>query len=48
VEYELTALGLSLLSLMEHLVQWIGGNWASIKEARERFDNTCQVALKSR
>ncbi len=38
VEYELTALGLSLLDPMEHLVGWIGHNWRSIKAARERFD----------
>jgi len=38
VEYELTALGLSLLAPMQHLVQWIGGNWDSIKKAREHFD----------
>ena len=38
VEYELTALGLSLLEPMEQLVQWIGSNWNSIKRARERFD----------
>jgi DNA-binding HxlR family transcriptional regulator len=43
VEYELTSLGLSLLSPMEHLVQWIGVNWAPIKEARERFDNAARV-----
>jgi DNA-binding HxlR family transcriptional regulator len=38
VEYELTALGLSLLAPMQHLVQWIGGNWDSIKKARDSFD----------
>ncbi len=38
VEYELTDLGLSLLEPMQHLVQWIGGNWDSIKQARDRFD----------
>jgi DNA-binding HxlR family transcriptional regulator len=38
VEYELTHLGLSLLKPMEHLVQWIGGNWPAIKEARAHFD----------
>jgi DNA-binding HxlR family transcriptional regulator len=38
VEYELTALGLSLLEPMQHLVQWIGSNWDSIKKARDRFD----------
>jgi DNA-binding HxlR family transcriptional regulator len=38
VEYELTSQGLSLLKPMEHLVQWIGSNWPSIKEARARYD----------
>ncbi len=38
VEYELTGLGLSLLEPMEHLVQWIGSNWDSIKKARDSFD----------
>ncbi len=38
VEYELTGLGLSLLEPMQQLVQWIGGNWNSIKKARESFD----------
>ena len=38
VEYELTSLGLSLLGPMEQLVQWIGSNWNSIKEARASFD----------
>ena len=42
VEYELTSLGLSLLKPMEHLVQWIGSNWTSIKEARTRFDERQQ------
>jgi len=38
VEYELTALGLSLLQPMRNLVLWIGSNWESIKKAREGFD----------
>jgi DNA-binding HxlR family transcriptional regulator len=38
VEYELTGQGLSLLEPMQQLVQWIGGNWNSIKKARESFD----------
>jgi DNA-binding HxlR family transcriptional regulator len=38
VEYELTALGLTLLRPMQELVDWIGNNWTSIKKARERFD----------
>ena len=38
VEYELTALGLTLLGPMQQLVDWIGINWSSIKRAREHFD----------
>jgi DNA-binding HxlR family transcriptional regulator len=38
VEYELTALGLTLLEPMELLVNWIGNNWNVIKKAREDFD----------
>lgn len=38
VEYELTALGLTLLTPMQALVDWIGNNWDSIKKAREQFD----------
>jgi DNA-binding HxlR family transcriptional regulator len=38
VEYELTSLGKSLLEPMELLVDWIGGNWNSITEARVAFD----------
>ncbi len=38
VEYELTALGLTLLEPMQQLVNWIGINWNSIKKAREHFD----------
>jgi len=43
VEYELTDLGLSLLEPMQHLVQWIGSNWDSIKKARESFDKRTPV-----
>ncbi len=38
VEYELTALGLTLLEPMQQLVNWIGTNWNSIKQARGHFD----------
>ena len=38
VEYELTALGLTLLEPMQQLVNWIGTNWNSIKKARGHFD----------
>ena len=39
VEYELTRLGHSLIDPMEHLVQWIGTHWSSIKKARASFDD---------
>jgi DNA-binding HxlR family transcriptional regulator len=48
VEYELTSLGLSLLKPMEHLVQWIGSNWPSIREARAGFDKVAATATKFR
>lgn len=38
VEYELTALGLSLLKPIQQLVEWIGGNWNAIQKARDHFD----------
>jgi DNA-binding HxlR family transcriptional regulator len=38
VEYELTALGLTLLVPMQALVDWIGNNWNTIKRARGQFD----------
>jgi DNA-binding HxlR family transcriptional regulator len=48
VEYELTSLGLSLLKPMENLIQWIGCNWPSIKEARASFDIATSAANKYR
>ncbi|MBU6452465.1 MAG: helix-turn-helix transcriptional regulator [Cyanobacteria bacterium REEB67] len=38
VEYELTALGHSLLEPMQVLVDWVTGNWPRVKEARSKFD----------
>lgn len=38
VEYELTALGATLLVPIQQLVDWIGINWNSIKMERENFD----------
>lgn len=38
VEYELTALGLSLLGPLQQLVDWTGANWPSVKQSRDRFD----------
>lgn len=38
VEYELTALGLTLLGPMQQLVDWIGNNWIAIMKARRHFD----------
>lgn len=39
VEYALTDTGLTLLGPTQHLVDWVGANWNSVKKARERFDN---------
>jgi len=38
VEYEITDLGFGLLEPMQHLVNWIGGHWSSIKKGRDKFD----------
>ena len=38
VEYELTATGRGLLVPMQALVDWIGGNWSTVKKARARFN----------
>ena len=38
IEYEVTDLGFGLLEPMQHLVNWIGGHWPSIKKAREKSD----------
>lgn len=38
VEYELTPLGLDLLTPVQALVTWIEGNWGDIERARADFD----------
>jgi DNA-binding HxlR family transcriptional regulator len=38
VEYELTALGRSLLFPMQGLVDWVKENWERVKESRVEFD----------
>ncbi|MGA3011120.1 MAG: helix-turn-helix domain-containing protein [Terracidiphilus sp.] len=38
VEYELTALGRSLLLPMQGLVDWVKENWQQVKESRAEFD----------
>lgn len=38
VEYELTALGRSLLLPMQGLVDWVKENWERVKESRVEFD----------
>jgi DNA-binding HxlR family transcriptional regulator len=38
VEYELTALGRSLLLPMQGLVDWVKENWEQVKESRVEFD----------
>jgi DNA-binding HxlR family transcriptional regulator len=38
VEYELTALGRSLLLPMQGLVDWVKENWERVKESRIEFD----------
>ena len=38
VEYELTELGLSVLTILQPLKKWVSDNWLHIYEARARFD----------
>jgi DNA-binding HxlR family transcriptional regulator len=38
VEYELTELGTSILNPMKEIVVWIEGNWSTISNSREIFD----------
>lgn len=38
VEYELTELGTSILNPMKEIVVWIEGNWSTISNSREVFD----------
>jgi DNA-binding HxlR family transcriptional regulator len=38
VEYQLTALGKSLLVPTQALLEWVGNNWSDIRKARGRFD----------
>lgn len=38
VEYELTAMGLSLLPALQGLVDWVAQNSEQVKAARSRFD----------
>ena len=39
VEYELTALGRSLLIPMQHLVEWTVQNWKHVRHAQEKYDS---------
>lgn len=39
VEYTLTELGLSLLVPMQSIIEWVGANWPTVKESREKFDS---------
>ncbi|MDR3607782.1 MAG: helix-turn-helix domain-containing protein [Oligoflexia bacterium] len=39
VEYELTALGKSLLRPMEGLIGWVSANWEDVKKAQSNFDS---------
>ncbi|WP_408098012.1 winged helix-turn-helix transcriptional regulator [Peredibacter sp. HCB2-198] len=38
VEYQLTALGKNLMIPVGELMGWIGSNWKTIQNAREKFD----------
>ncbi len=38
VEYELTALGKSLLDPMQGLVDWAKENWTQVRQAQSRYE----------
>jgi DNA-binding HxlR family transcriptional regulator len=38
VEYEMTALGKSLLRPVEGLFDWVSANWEEVKKAQSQFD----------
>jgi DNA-binding HxlR family transcriptional regulator len=38
VEYELSAMGKSMLHPLEVFTGWIGANWQAMEQARERYD----------
>ncbi len=40
VEYELTAMGTSMLPALESFTDWIRDNWPAIEESRSTFDET--------
>jgi len=45
VEYELTKLGVDILNPMYGLVQWIEGNWDTIRASRAQFDRSTRPKL---
>jgi DNA-binding HxlR family transcriptional regulator len=45
VEYELTALGKSLLAPTQALLDWVGNNWPDINKARGKFDKRSAVLI---
>lgn len=47
VEYELTALGRSLLSPVNGLVQWARANQQAMEKSRQRFDDASERTAKS-
>lgn len=44
VEYRLTALGSTLQSLIDALLEWSGTNLPAVREARERYEDAREVA----
>jgi DNA-binding HxlR family transcriptional regulator len=44
VEYELTAMGASMLPALEGFTSWIRDNWPGIQEARSGYDELHQAA----
>jgi DNA-binding HxlR family transcriptional regulator len=48
VEYELSAIGKSMLPALETFTAWIKANWPAIEQARQSFDAYTQVRDNNR
>ena len=44
VEYELSAMGISMLPALEGFTAWIRSNWPAIEQSRQRFDSQAASA----
>ena len=48
VEYELSALGKSMLHPLEVFASWIGENWQAMEQARKQYDTTSDMRPASK